>query len=126
MPGTNEENNTVKHIENRVYSDHQYVEIGAMGAWNILLDIHNAVVYGFSQYRLPEPGRPIDVAEAEKHVANVEREWLSEKLKRDFSNEWTGAPPFTTMAPEAKLYLHSVLRDEWSNNTTSPGNPVVF
>ena len=85
-----------------------------MGAWEILLDIHNAIAYGFIQNRLPAPGRPISIQEAENHMVNIEKEWLSEKLKRDFSNEWTGAPPFTSMDINAKLYLHSVLRDEWS------------
>jgi hypothetical protein len=107
----------VRHIEPRVYSDQQYIEIGALEPWKILLDIHNAVVYGFVQNRLPEPGRPIDTAEAEDHIANVEKEWLAEKVKRDFSHEWTGAPPFTKMSQNAKLYLHSVLHDEWQNNT---------
>jgi hypothetical protein len=105
----------MSHIEHRVYSDEQYHEIGAMGAWNILLDAHNAIAYRFIQNRLPQPGRPISIQEAEYHVANIEKEWLSEKLKRDFSNEWTGAPPFTSMSPNAKLYLHSVLKDEWAN-----------
>jgi hypothetical protein len=117
VSGTDQENNPMSHIEHRVYSDEQYHEIGAMGAWNILLDIHNAVAYGFVQNRLPEPGRSISLQDAENHVANIEKEWLSEKLKRDFSNEWTGAPPFTSMNMNAKLYLHSVLRDEWANQS---------
>ncbi len=106
----------MKHIEPRVYSDFQYREIGALVPWHILLDIHNAVLYGFSQCRLPEPGRPIDVDEAEAHIVNIEKEWLAEKTKRDFSNEWTGAPPFTKMSKNAKLYLHTVLRDAWQDS----------
>jgi hypothetical protein len=111
----------VRHLEPRVYSDQQYREIGALEAWHILLDIHNAVLYGFTQCRMPEPGRSIDIAEAEDHVVNIEKEWLAEKVKRDFSNEWTGAPPFTKMPQNAKLYLHSVLRDAWKNNS----RPVI-
>ncbi len=106
----------MSHLERRVYSDQQYQEIGAMGAWNILLDIHNAIAYGFIGCRLPEPGRPIDIAEAEAHVANIEKEWTAEKLKRDFSNEWSGSPNFSAMPKDAKLYLHSVLVDEWKHN----------
>ncbi len=111
----------MKHIENRVYSDRQYIEIGALEAWHILLDIHNAVLYGYAENRLPEPGRPIDTAEAEQHVVNIEREWRSEKIKRDFSNDWSGAPPLTQMPLNARLYLHSVLRDEWNKHISSAG-----
>jgi hypothetical protein len=106
-----------KHIEPRVYSDYQYREIGALVPWNILLDIHNAMVYGFAQNRLPEPGRAIDIYEAEAHVANIEKEWQAEKHKRDFSNEWTGAPPLSRMPVNGKLYLHSVLCDAWQGNS---------
>ena len=105
----------MNHIEPRVYTDQQYIEIGALEAWQILLDIHNAELYGFVQNRLPEPGRAIDVAESEAHVANIEKEWEAEKLKRDFSNQWTGAPPFSKMSLNAKLYLHTVLIDAWQN-----------
>jgi hypothetical protein len=103
----------LKHIEPRVYSDYQYREIGALVPWYILLDIHNAIAYGFVRNRLPEPGRSIDVAKAEAHIENIEREWQAEKLKRDFSNEWTGAPPFSALPLNAKLYLHTILRDAW-------------
>jgi hypothetical protein len=116
----------VNHIERRVYSDHQYIDIGALDAWHILLDIHNALVYGFIDNRLPEPGRSIDVTEAEEHVANVEKEWQSEKMRRDFSNDWTGSPPFSTMPVNAKLYLHSVLHDAWQGvKGKEPEDPFV-
>jgi len=110
----------MRHLERRVYSDYQYREIGVLGLWNTLLDIHNAVLYGFVQNRLPEPGQAIDLAEAEEHVANVEKEWQAEKQKRDFSNEWTGAPPLSSMPVNAKLYLHSVLRDYQRNSLIDP------
>jgi len=116
----------MNHIETRVYSEQQYNEIGALEAWNILLDIHNAILYGFVQYRLPEPGRAIDTARADAHVHNIEREWLSEKLKRDFSNEWSGAPPLSEMPPNARYYLHSVLTDAWKNVRESPGSRRTF
>ncbi len=114
----------MRHIEPRVYSDQQYIEIGALEMWKTLLDIHNAVVYGFAQNRLPQPGRPIDVKEAENHIAHVEEEWQAEKVKRDFSLEWTGAPPFTKMPQNAKLYLHSVLRDEWQKSEEKQKSPT--
>ncbi len=116
----------MRHIEPRVYSDNQYREIGMLDCWYALLDIHNAVVYGFAQNRLPEPGRKIDVAEAEVHIYHVEKEWEAEKLKRDFSNEWTGAPSFTRMPLNAKLYLHTVLRDAWKANKVDPNEPYIY
>ncbi len=105
----------MNHIEMRVYPEQQYREIGALEAWNTLLDIHNSMVYGFVQNRLPEPGREIDVAEAEDHVANVEKEWDAEAKGRDPAKQWSGSPPFTQMPINAKLYLHSVLRDSWQD-----------
>ena len=106
----------MKHIETRTYTDEQYQYIGMLECWTILLDIHNALQYGFVQCRLPEPGRSIDVEEAEDHVNHIEREWRAEKLKRDFSNEWAGSPPLSNMSTNAKLYLHTVLRDAWQIN----------
>ena len=103
----------MSHIEHRTYTDEQYEYIGMLESWTILLDIHNAVQYGFAENRLPEPGRTIDVEEAEKHVRNIEKEWSLEANKRDLDNVWTGAPPFSRMPVNAKLYLHSVLRDAW-------------
>ncbi len=88
--------------------------------WHTLLDIHNALVYGFIQNRMPEPGRTIDIEDANIHVYHIEKEWEAEKLKRDFSNEWSGAPPFSRMPSNAKLYLHTVLRDLWRENRISP------
>jgi len=102
--------------EPRLYTDEGYLSIGMLDCWHILLDINNAVLNGFAENRLPEPGREIDVSEAEAHIANIEKEWEAEKVKRDFSNEWTGAPPFTRMPQQAKLYLHMVLRDSWKEN----------
>jgi hypothetical protein len=126
MPGTDQENNPMRHIEPRVYSDNQYREIGMLDSWHTLLDIHNAVMYGFVNNRLPEPGRPIEVKEAETHVQHIEKEWEAEKLKRDFSNEWTGAPPFTRMPVNAKLYLHTVLQDEWRKNRVDRNDPYIY
>ncbi len=116
----------MRHIEPRVYSDNQYREIGMLECWHILLDIHNAVLYGFSENRLPEPGRPIDVKEAETHVQRIEKEWEAEKLKRDFSNEWAGAPTLTRMPQNTKLYLHSVLQDEWRKNRIDRNEPYIY
>ena len=99
----------MNHIEPRPYTDEQYRQSGVLGDWNTLLDIYNAVHYGYAQYRLPTPGKPIDVAEAETHIAKVEREWEAERQKRDPTQQWTGAPPFLTMPLNAKLFLHSVL-----------------
>jgi|WetSurMetagenome_2_1015567.scaffolds.fasta_scaffold821761_2 hypothetical protein len=101
----------MSHIEPRVYPEWQYREIGAFRAWNILLDIHNAVLYGFAGNRLPEPGKSINVAEAEAHVVNIQKEWEAEARGRDLSHEWTGSPPFTSMPQNAKLYLHEILQD---------------
>lgn len=108
----------MKHIETRVYRDYQYREIGALEPWNVLLDIHNAIVYGFSQYRLPEPGRQIDMEESEAHVLNIQSEWAAEANKRDLDHNWTGSPPFSNMSTNAKLYLHSVLKDAWNASNT--------
>ena len=102
----------MNHIEPHVYTEDQYRNLGVFNAWNILLDAHNAVVYGFVKYRLPEPGKAIDVAEAEAHIAHIEKEWEAERQKRDPSHQWTGAPPFTAMPVNAKLYLHSVLAEK--------------
>lgn len=101
----------MSHIERRIYSEEQYQQIGMVESWGILLDIHNALYYGFVNNRLPEPGRPIDVKETEDHIHNIEKEWREEKERRDPSDNWAGAPQFTKMPMEAKLYLHSVLRD---------------
>jgi hypothetical protein len=103
----------MSHIERRIYRDQQYQEIGALESWSILLDIHNALVYGFIECRLPEPGRPISVSEAEKHISSIELEWQAEARKRDLDNEWSGSPPISRMPLEAKLYLHSILQDAW-------------
>jgi hypothetical protein len=110
----------MRHIETRTYTDEGYKFIGMFESWNILLDIHNAVMYGFADCRLPEPGKEIDVNEAEAHVANIEREWVAEKMKRDFCNDWTGGPPFSTMPLNTKLYLSSTLRDAWKRAGVNP------
>jgi hypothetical protein len=112
----------MKHIETRVYRDYQYREIGALEPWNVLLDIHNAIVYGFSQYRLPEPGRLIDIEESESHVLNIQSEWEAEAKKRDLDHNWTGSPPFSNLSTNAKLYLHSVLKDAWHTSSTDERN----
>jgi hypothetical protein len=106
----------MRHLEKRVYHDYQYTNIGALVPWTILLDIHNAILYGFAQYRWPEPGRSIDIEVAEKHVAKIEQEWRFEAHMQDLDQEWTGAPPLSTMSKEAKLYLHSVLQDAWQDH----------
>ncbi len=100
----------MNHIEPQAYTDLQYRQIGELGAWHTLLDIHNAVLYGFINCRLPQPGRSVDVAEAEAHIASIEREWEAESLRRDTTHQWSGAPPLSNMPLNAKLYLHSVLR----------------
>lgn len=105
----------MSHIETRSYTDEGYQSLGMLGCWTILLDISNALRYGFEQNRLPEPGAAIDITEAENHISNIEKEWAAEKAKRDFSNQWAAAPPFSSMPQNAKLYLHSVLREEWRN-----------
>ena len=115
----------MSHVETRTYSDESYESLGVMGCWGILLDIANAVRYEFTQNRLPEPGRAIDVAEAEAHITNIEKEWSAEKIKRDFCNRWAPAPSFSTMPLNAKLYLHSVLRDEWNCSMGEPVEPVI-
>ncbi len=101
----------MSHIEPWVYSERQYRELGTFRAWNILLDIHNAVVYGFEKNRMPEPGKDISVAEAEAHVTNIQKEWELEAKGRDLGLEWSGSPPFTKMSQNAKLYLHEILKD---------------
>ncbi len=106
----------MSHMEPREYSDVQYRQIGMLGNWNILLDAHNAMRYGFLQCRLPKPGKPIDIMEAEAHIARIENEWEVESLRRDPTRQWTGAPPFTKMPLDAKLYLHSVLNGDRVNN----------
>ncbi len=113
----------MKHIETRTYTDEGYKFIGMFESWNILLDIHNAVLYGYTDCRMPEPGRDIDVNEAEDHVANIEKEWEAEKAKRDFCNDWTGSPPFTSMPLNTKLYLHSILRDAWKRAGVKQNQP---
>jgi hypothetical protein len=102
----------VSHIEKWVYPEEQYVQIGALEPWKLMLDIHNAILYGFVEDRLPEPGRAIDIAEAEAHVEHMEAEWEREAQGRDPSGLWTGAPPLSAMPLNAKLYLHSVQCDE--------------
>lgn len=110
----------MNHIEPRICTEHQYRQMRMLSAWATLLDIHNAIVYGFVQYRLPEPGKPIDVAEAEAHVAHIEKEWEAESQRRDLDHQWTGAPPFSKMPLNAKLYLHSVLLEVRSGELGSP------
>ncbi len=101
----------MSHIEPHLYTDEQYQRIGMLDAWHTLLDAHNALLYGFIQNRLPEPGKAIDITEAENHISRIEKEWEAEKQIRDSGHQWTGAPAFSTMPLNAKLYLHSVLLD---------------
>ena len=119
----------MNHIERQIYSEEQYHQIGMFESWNILLDIHNAVMYGFIETRLPEPGRPIDIKETEDHIANIEKEWREEKERRDPSNTWSGAPQFSKMPIEAKLYLHSILQDAKQaalKSTRKPDIPYYY
>jgi hypothetical protein len=111
MSWSDKNDHPMNHIERQAYKDELYQQVGVLGAWNALLDAHNAVLYGFVQYRLPEPGKSINVLEAEAHVARIEREWESEGQRRDPYRHWAGAPSFSTMPLNAKLYLHSVLLD---------------
>lgn len=110
----------MNHLEPREYSDIQYLQIGMLRNWNFLLDIHNAMRYGFIQYRLPKPGKPIDPGQAEAHIEHIGKEWKEESLRRDPGHRWTGAPPLTKMPLNAKLYLHSVLGIERSNDWKVP------
>jgi hypothetical protein len=110
----------MNHTERREYSDFQYRQIGMLGNWHALLDIHNAVRYGFLQYRFPKPGKPIDTEEAEAHIVRIEKEWREESLRRDPGQQWTGAPPLTKIPLDAKLYLHSVLNKESTNDWRVP------
>ena len=98
-------------IEPRVYSEYEYLQIHALELWEILLDIHNAVLYGFAHNRLAEPGKPINVTEAEEHILNIQHEWDQEARVRDLDHEWTGAPPLTSLPDNAKQYLHSRIRE---------------
>ncbi|MBI2869872.1 MAG: hypothetical protein HYX96_08620 [Chloroflexi bacterium] len=111
----------MSHIQAQDYSDEEYIRKGVLGAWRILLDAHNAVMHDFIRYRLPQPGRPIDVTKAEAHVERIEREWEAERYRRNLGNRWTGPPPFTRMPLNAKLYLHSVLGDEKLGETPHTG-----
>ncbi len=105
----------MNHLERQAWPDDEYQRKGVRSAWNFLLDAHNAIQYGFVQCRLPEPGKPIDVAEAEAHATRIEKEWQAESQRRDLTHQWTGAPAFSAMPLNAKLYLHSVLSDETGN-----------
>lgn len=115
----------MSHIEKWVYPEQQYVEIGALEPWNLTLDIHNAIRYGFINNRLPQPGRAIDIKEAEAHIANMEMEWAKEAQGRDPSGQWTGPPPLSNMPQNAKLYLHTVLQDSWQGWRSTKA-PVEF
>ncbi len=110
----------MNHIERREYSDFQYRQIGMLSNWHALLDIHNALRYGFIQYRLPKPGKSIDTEEAEAHVVRIEKEWKEESLRRDPGQQWTGAPPLSRIPIDAKLYLHSILNKERINDWRVP------
>lgn len=114
----------MNHIERRIYPEEQYRQIGMVESWGILLDIHNALQYGFIQNRLPEPGRPIDAEETEAHVFNIEKEWREEKERRDSSDNWAGAPKFSRMPQQAKFYLHSILRDAKIESLKAMKEPV--
>ncbi len=108
----------MNHLETRLYTDEQYQRIGMLDAWHILLDAHNGLLYGFIENRLPEPGKAIDVSEAETHISHIEKEWEAERKARDFTNQWTGAPDITSMPLNAKLYLHSVLPEKSAYEAT--------
>ena len=68
----------------------------------------NAVRYGFSQYRFPKPGQPIDIQEADKRVKNIDGEWAKEHRTRGFVYQ-KPSPDFSSCSIEARCYLHSVL-----------------
>ena len=94
--------------ERQFYTKDSYIAIGQWDNWCNLLDMANAVRYGFTQYRLPKPGQPIDVQDAEKRVKHIEEEWAWECGRRGGEFE-RPSPDFSSLSIEAKCYLHSIL-----------------
>ena len=88
------------------WTSDEYYRVGQWENWKNLLDICNAIRYGFDACRLPKPGEPINVQEAEKRIKQIEWEWQKEANKRDAGKK---APKFTELNINAKCYLHTIL-----------------
>lgn len=77
---------------------------GTWGLWLLLVDAYNVLRYGFP--RFPMPGSEIDVQEAETLVAKMEAGWQNEARTRDREHHFSGAPKFTELPLNAKLWLY--------------------
>ena len=94
--------------EPNFYDRSEYVSVNQWENWVNLLDMANAVRYGFSQYRLPKPGQPIDIQESIKRVERIDEEWAYEHRTRGKIFE-KPCPDFSSCSIEAQCYLHSIL-----------------
>ena len=94
--------------ERQFYTKDSYIAIGQWDNWCNLLDMANAVRYGFTQYRLPKPGKAIDIQEADERVKRIDREWAAEHAVRGKVFE-KPCPDFSACSMEEKCYLHSIL-----------------
>lgn len=80
-----------------------YKDIGCWEIWELLLDAHNSIQFGFQ--RLPEPGMPINVASALRKVNQIENEWNKEWMKRDKGHLYSGPVRFSNMPQNAQLWF---------------------
>jgi hypothetical protein len=91
------------------WAEEQYVWVGQLDNWKNLMDIANAMRFGFAKYRLPKPGVEIDVEQAQSYVDHIEKEWQREAEHRTLMvDPWKGAPKLTQLPQLAQEYLSGV------------------
>ena len=92
----------------RIASDDYYKSQGQYKNWMTLLDMCNAMRYGYTKYRLPEIGKKIDIKAAERRMETIEREWQRE-LDTRTQKVYRTVPRFTRLSDANKMYLHCAL-----------------
>ena len=115
----------VQTQEKEYWTERAYVLRGQLENWNNLLDMANAIRYGFAQYRLPKPGQAIDVVEAKERAEHIEKRWEIEGTGRRDDSVEEKSPAFAQLPIEAQCYLASVLSRAEPKNKPQSENPLL-
>ena len=99
-------------VESNMWPQYDYTKKGTWTRWLTLLDMDNSIRHGFSQYRLPTPGKQVDVGSSLRHAETIELEWAKECATRNREGQYSGAPPVTALPLQAKVYLHQVIEEQ--------------
>ena len=78
-----------------------------LAQWKGLLDIDNAIAFGFAKNRMAMPGEIVKRDDVLQHMEHMEHEWEKEACIRTGSK--AHSPKFTTMTIRAQEYLHSIM-----------------